>query len=216
MAEDVNVQRHLNKLIFNNQDLDYYFQSVPLGFQTYGGASAGEVVNVAMKIRQDETPENWIKEWTTLAQSVENRAKKSLEQGHRRGAREAFLTALTYYRTAIFAIRGTDKRYAEVSQNMQSCLRAAAPLFDPPIEMVEFPYQGKKLPGFFMPAASDGKKHPTLIMVGGGETFAPELYFWSGATTGRERGYNVVAADMPGQGQRLWMDCTTGLILKFL
>ena len=40
---------------------------------------------------------------------------------------------------------------------------------------------------------------PTLIMVGGGETCAEELYFWIGPA-GVRRGYRVLMVDLPGQG----------------
>lgn len=200
MPEKMNVERHSKQLIFKSQDLDYYLQSVPFGFQTYGGGSVGEVIYEALKIKENEDPENWLKEWTALAAVNEKRAQVALERGHRISARDAFLSALTYYRTAIFAVRATDERYPGIAGKMQSCFRAAAKLFDPPIEPLAFPFQDKTLPGYFMPAAEDSKKRPTLIMVGGAETSSSELYFWSGGMAGRERGYNVLVVDMPGQG----------------
>src|SRR3712207_9034395 len=39
----------------------------------------------------------------------------------------------------------------------------------------------------------------TLIMVGGGETYAEDLYFWGGVGA-VDRGYNALLVDMPGQG----------------
>ncbi len=41
---------------------------------------------------------------------------------------------------------------------------------------------------------------PTLIMIGGGETCAEELYFWVGPA-GVRRGYRVLMVDLPGQGE---------------
>ena len=43
------------------------------------------------------------------------------------------------------------------------------------------------------------KKHPTLIMIGGGETFAEELYVYI-APAAIKRGYNFITVDLPGQG----------------
>ena len=40
---------------------------------------------------------------------------------------------------------------------------------------------------------------PTVIVIGGGETFCEELYFWGGAAAA-QRGYNALLVDMPGQG----------------
>jgi len=200
MTEKMDVVRHSKQLILKSTNLDYYLQSVPFGFQTYGGGSTGEVIGAVLKIKENEDPESWLKEWMTLAAANEKRAQAVLERGHRISARDAYLNALTYYRTAIFAVRPIDKRFMEIAGKMQSCFRVAAPLFDPPIEPLDFPFNGKTLPGYFIPAARDGKKRPTLIMVGGAELFSSEMYFWSGGMAGRERGYNVLVVDLPGQG----------------
>ncbi len=40
---------------------------------------------------------------------------------------------------------------------------------------------------------------PTLIIVGGGDTFAEDLHFWAGAV-GPRRSYNVLSIELPGYG----------------
>jgi pimeloyl-ACP methyl ester carboxylesterase len=82
---------------------------------------------------------------------------------------------------------------------MQACFLAATGLFDPPIERVHVPFQGHRLPGYLWTVDASGQRRPTLLVVGGIETFAEDCYFMLGPS-GRQRGYNVLTVDLPGQG----------------
>jgi alpha-beta hydrolase superfamily lysophospholipase len=84
-------------------------------------------------------------------------------------------------------------------QKAQWCFQQVVALFNPPIEPVQVPFEGKSLPGYFLRANHENKKSPTLIMIGGGETCAEELYFWVGPA-GVRRGYHVLLVDLPSQG----------------
>ncbi len=82
---------------------------------------------------------------------------------------------------------------------MQACFLEATSLFDPPIERVHVPFQGRQLPGYLWTVAADGRRRPTLLVFGGIETWAEDCYFMVGSA-GPRRGYNVLAVDLPGQG----------------
>ena len=79
----------------------------------------------------------------------------------------------------------------------------AAGLLDPPVELVDVPFEGGSLPGLpgppgrRMPTGATGRR-PTLVGVGGFDSSAEELYFHLGAP-GAERGWNVFVFDGPGQ-----------------
>ncbi len=143
--------------------------------------------------------ESWVHEWGALAARVESEGAKALQRGHKVSAREAYLRAYTYHRTATLCLRVTDPRFRITWQTMRSCFRRSAELFDPPIEPVEIPYEGSALPAYFVSASGDEERRPTVIVIGGGETFCEELYFWGGAAAA-QRGYNALLVDMPGQG----------------
>lgn len=191
-------QRHKNKIYFKDSELYFYLQAFPLGYQTYGGATVGETFYVASRI-DEKDPDSWVEEWSNLAARVEEEAVRSLERGHMASAREAYLRAFTYYRTATPLLHASDPRFRATWEMMRTCFRRAAGLFDPPIEPVEIPFEGSTLPAYFVLGQGDGEKKPTLIMVGGGETYAEDLYFWGGAGA-VDRGYNALLVDMPGQG----------------
>jgi pimeloyl-ACP methyl ester carboxylesterase len=198
MSKERTGQRHKNKIYFKDQDLDLYLQAFPLNFQTYGGAATGEAFYAASRVNEKDL-ESWVHEWCALAARVEAEGAKALERGHEVSAREAYLRAYTYYRTATLCLRVADSRFCTTWQTMRSCFRRAAELFEPPIEPVEIPYQRSALPAYYVRAGAADERRPTVIVIGGGETFCEDLYFWGGAGA-VNRGYNALLVDMPGQG----------------
>jgi alpha-beta hydrolase superfamily lysophospholipase len=198
MSKEKTGQRHKNKIYFKDQDLDLYLQAFPLNHLSYGGAVAGEVFYAASRIDEND-PESWVEEWGSLATRLEAEASTAIERGHAVSARESYLRAFTYHRTATLGLRATDPRFRATWEMMRSCFRRAARLFKPPIEEVGIPYEGTRLPAYFVRAADDAERRPTVIVIGGGEQFCEELYFWGGAAAA-QRGYNALLVDMPGQG----------------
>ena len=181
-----------------NEDMDYLFQWI-LGQEANCGSSTGEMFYAASQI-EDGDFGSWKSVFGELAQRVEARAEASLAKGHRVSAREGFLRASNYYRiTAVRAEKFVVDEYVEVISKSRSVFQKACPLFDPPIEPIDFPYLGKSLPGYFWKAADDGRKTKTLIMIGGGETITEDMFFYLGPHAAK-RGYNFVTADLPGQG----------------
>ena len=80
-------------------------------------------------------------------------------------------------------------------------VRYVEPLFfmEPPVESIEIPFEGTVLPGYFRKAATTNAPAKTLLLLGGAETFAEELFFYIGPQA-LARGYNLLTVDLPGQG----------------
>jgi hypothetical protein len=99
---------------------------------------------------------------------------------------------------------GLSGRSLRTGERSRACFAEAAGLFDPPVELVDVPFEGGTLPGTWScPATASGPAtvaapRPTLIGVGGFDSSAEELYFHLGAP-GAERGWNVFVFDGPGQ-----------------
>ncbi|MGK0619454.1 alpha/beta hydrolase family protein [Meiothermus cerbereus] len=190
-------QRSRQKIRFQNEDMDSYFAWI-LAHQSEGGSAFGECFYAASQV-QDGDPESWYAAWTEVAGRVENLATQALGKGHAVSARETYLRAFTYHQMAAIFLRPSDPRLRETWQKAQRCFRQAAVQFSPPIEPIQIPFEGKSLPGYFLRGDFGTRKTPTLIMIGGGETCAEELYFWVGPA-GVRRGYHVLMVDLPGQG----------------
>lgn len=190
--------RNRVKLYFDNPETDYQFQFF-LGYEAYGGAAVGEALYAASRIDERDV-ESWSREWLALAKRVEALALEAQAKGHMVSAREAYLRAFTYYRIATAGMQSSDPRYRETCQKFGECFRLAGTLFDPPFERFAIPYEGRSLPGYFLrPDEDNAEPRATIILIGGGETYHQDMYFWGGAA-GLQRGYNILIVDMPGQG----------------
>jgi alpha-beta hydrolase superfamily lysophospholipase len=185
------------KARFNHDDFDFFFQWL-MGTQTNGGVETGEALFAASKI-EDGNTESWHAAWLDMAARVEKRANGLQAKKHRVSAREAYLRATMYYRAPLVFMSPSDPRHVKIYQQAVACFRNAAKLSDPEIEVLEIPYGGKLLPGYFIKAAEDAIPRRTLLMFGGGDTYVEDLYYYI-APSGVRRGYNVMIADLPGQG----------------
>jgi pimeloyl-ACP methyl ester carboxylesterase len=187
------------KVAFNDSSFAFEFVR-NLGFMYYGGSDLGEMIATAGQIKEGDF-ESWFTEWDTLARRILSRADASLSAGHLESAREAYLRASTYFRTAEFYLHVDqgDPRILSESRASQQAYAAAAKLTGPIWEPIEIPYEGTTLPGYFYKVDSSGKPRPTLIFHGGYDSSVEELFFFGGAAAVR-RGYNCLTFDGPGQG----------------
>ena len=101
-----------------------------------------------------------------------------------------------------------DPRIDRAYRRSVACYKAAAGLFDLPIEPVEIPYEGKTLPGYLHRADRSTRRRPLLILNTGFDGSAEEMH-WSGARAAVERGYHVLVFDGPGQFGPLHRDGLT-------
>jgi pimeloyl-ACP methyl ester carboxylesterase len=191
-------QRSNQRIRFRNDDMDFYFAWI-LAHQREGGSAFGECFYAAAQVR-DGDPESWYTAWMELARRVESQAAQALARGHRVSAHETYLRAFTYHQMASIFIRPRDPRLREIWQKAQWCFRQATTQCKPSAEPIEITFEGKFLPGYFLRGNDESRKAPTLIMIGGGETCAEELYFWIGPA-GIRRKYHILLVDLPGQGR---------------
>ncbi len=167
----------------------------------YNGADIGECLNTGYRIKEGDD-ESWYKEWLKTAQFTEKMAEKSLTNKHKVSAREAYLRASNYYRTAEFFIHQDpdDPRILELSTASRKCFQKACELFQPKFEVLEIPYENTTLPAYFIKADDSSKPRPTIILHTGYDGTGEEMYFDGGAAAVC-RGYNCLLFEGPGQGR---------------
>ncbi len=188
------------KLIF--EDPTYSFELLrAMAHAPYNGADIGEVLKTGYRI-EEGNDESWYKEWLKTAEFTENIANNSLDGGHEVSAREAYLRASNYYRSAEFFIHEdpTDPRIIELGRKSRECFQRAGKLFEPQFEVMEIPYEKTTLPGYFLKSDVSDKPKPTIIIHSGFDGTGEELYFDGGAAAIR-RGYNCLLFEGPGQGR---------------
>ena len=95
-----------------------------------------------------------------------------------------------------------DARLVSAYRAQAEMFADATALMDTPVERIEIPFGAITLPGYFFRSSADNARRATVILTGGYDGTAEELYFANGAAA-LSRGYNVLAFDGPGQGRVL-------------
>ena len=182
--------------------MSYQFRRA-LGETQAGGGTVSEVFQAASRMVPGD-PESWYTQWRRIADGNRERAEAAERAGHVITARDAWLRATDYYRSAEFWLAADDSRRLETFTRCEESFRNAARHFAVPAETVQVPYEdGAFLPAYFLraPGAPDGPQ-PVLIAFGGLDSFKEELYFMV-ARGALERGISCLLVDGPGQGATL-------------
>jgi pimeloyl-ACP methyl ester carboxylesterase len=191
------------RLVFNDENFSFELIRA-MGHAVYGGADIGECLSTAARIRDGDV-ESWYREWNRTADRVAAIATACQETGREVSAREAWLRASNYYRSAEFflvALRPNDPRAHQAARRSRHAFAMAAARFAPPFERISIPYEGTTLSGHLYVVDDSGRPRPTVIVVGGFDSTLEELYFFGPAAALR-RGYNALAFDGPGQGDAI-------------
>jgi alpha-beta hydrolase superfamily lysophospholipase len=167
-----------------------------VGHGTYGGAELGECLAAAATIRPYDR-ESWRSAWLELADRSFAAGESSERAGDPIGARDAFLRASNYYRTAyVLHLEAPLPAVALDAYRRHRDAFARARVAEP----LTIPFDGGALPGYFCSAGAG--RRPIVISVGGYDSTAEESYFWN-AVAANARGYHAVMFDGPGQGSVL-------------
>lgn len=182
-----------------------------VGAAPYGGADVGECLVTAAAVRGTDLS-SWHSAWTSTADTVLALAESEQAAGRLQSARLAFFRASSYFRTAgvMLLAAPLDVRLVDSYARQASAFRSGAALLAEPPEVLEIPYERTTLPGYFFRAGPEEEPRPTVILTGGYDGTAEELYFLNGAAA-LGRGYNVLAFDGPGQGAALVQQ---GLVIR--
>lgn len=183
---------------FNDPEMDFIFGSMFLGATVNHGAEIGEAFRVASRIKDGDAA-SWEEEWLGMARLASARGDLSLSGGHTVSAMDQLQRASYYYRAALIPMSADDPRFTATALKSRALLKKVGSLLNPRLEYIEIPFEGTVLPGYFRKASSGSKPARTLIMIGGSETFAEDLYFYIAAQA-FDHGYNFLTVDLPGQG----------------
>ncbi len=181
---------------------DPLFEDFAVRALSLDGCPLGEVSTTASRI-EDGDRDGWYREWTATADRVAAVGDESAKAGHTVSARDAYLRASSYYRTAYLPLYGSpvDARLVKAFDKETTAFQKAAALIRPPVEPVEIPYEGATLPGYFCQVDDSGQPHPTLVCTNGYDSTINEMYVAFAAAL--PRGYNLLLFDGPGQGRPL-------------
>jgi len=162
-----------------------------------GHAEISEIMYAAAQM-EDGSVASFVDEINKLGALVEARGDECVRKGHATSASECFMRASRYYYSLLFWMGTREPAFHRQIDRFRGTFRQAAKLTDPPIEAIHVPFEGKKLAGYFWPAASDGRQRKTIVAIDG-EGWC-EWTIYNNAVAARKRGYNFMTVDLPGQG----------------
>ena len=155
---------------------------------------AAAVATALTSLDRDE----WAREWGKFGERCEAEADALARSGgDRKRLNELYLLAFNYFRIARYPCPTTPGTLAAYERSLRA-FRKAVQHFDPPLEIIEVPFEGKKLIGYLQ--VPPGVKRPPVVMHWGGvdgwkedrQRAHPRFH---------EAGLAGFAIDMPGTGE---------------
>ncbi|HMA92905.1 MAG TPA: alpha/beta fold hydrolase [Polyangiaceae bacterium] len=169
-----------------------------IGYASLGAADFSEIWSVACRLPVGDAAA-WEKNFCELAAVIDAEAIDAEKAGHVVTATEKWSRATTYYRFAsqLAAFRGT--RGKSVTESLRCFLKATS-RSELRVDPTDVPFQDKALAGYLIRPRGTTGARPAVIVSGGIDTYAEEMYYKIGLSLGR-RGYVVLLLDGPGQGE---------------
>lgn len=192
------LQRQSRRIKFKNVDMDFYFLWA-LGISDLFGLAASQLNMAAARVR-DGDPGSWVRAFTELGDAEATRGNETMGRKSPVETGQALLGSAYAYRAAIQLADPATGELQALAKKMEVAFQAGTTALGLPMEPVEIPFEGKSLPGYYLsPGGGRKGSNPVLVMVGGGDTFREDLFYFAGYP-GWKRGYDVLMVDLPGQG----------------
>jgi dipeptidyl aminopeptidase/acylaminoacyl peptidase len=150
------------------------------------------------QLRQEITDyEQWCGAWCREAENHVRRGDEALAVGRRLTAGDAYLRAGLFYHWASFMFSHDQQQFRAALAGMDRAWQKAAPHLDPPMEIVDVPFEDMTLHGYLrIPAGVP--RPPLVLLFPGADSTKEELYNLGDYMV--TRGLAVGAFDGPGQG----------------
>jgi dipeptidyl aminopeptidase/acylaminoacyl peptidase len=185
------------------QHEDWSLQTMRLLAQVaVGGADLFECARTAARIGETTDGEVWHAEWSRTAREVGDWGRAEAAADHKTTARNALFRSCSYWRHSEFFLETQDPRREKAYRAGTANFQAAVELSDGIIERIHVPFEGQTMDGYIMRPDNSGARRPTVLFLGGADSWAEELVFLGGNQF-PARGMNLVVVDTPGRGSSL-------------
>ncbi len=170
----------------------------------YVGFGSGEFFEICRAAQNvdPKVPDSWFNAWKEAGDEAARQGAIALEAGNRLTAGHRYQCASGYYRAGEFYLKPGDPRKMPLYEQLLDCFDKGVELQGETMEKVQIPYEDSFLHALYVPARTDGKKAPCVVLFGGLDSIKEELYFqlhneWT------RRGLSLLMVDGPGQGATL-------------
>jgi dienelactone hydrolase len=176
-----------------------------LGCAPYGGSDIGELHKIGQLLQGKgaEDDEAWFDACVKVADGVRAHAQRFQASGHRVSAAHAYLRACNYYQMAERFRTPKDDKGLAVYRTAVECFHHHAKSTDVRIEIVEVPFEGGSLPGYFVHAQNARSKRTPCVVFFDGLDVTKEIQFTRGVPDLIKRGISVLIMDGPGTGEAI-------------
>lgn len=163
--------------------------------QFIGGGADPDATRAIFAKMTSFDAEPWVAEWTKLAVPFEQKGAELESQGKMAEANKAYEKASMYYAAARFPVINHPAKqaaYRKCIENFRKAIRS----WDPPIEIVEIPFEGKTIIGHLR-KPKGVTRPPIVIRTGGVDEYKEGRNLNESLAIGAA-GFEV---DMPGAGE---------------
>ena len=144
-------------------------------------------------------PGSWVYELSLTASRHELAASEAELDGDTAEAAREYSIAAVYYYIARFPFVSSPAK-AEAYRKHIDCYLKTAESFDPPLKIVNIPFEGKEIIGYMR--IPDVVRPPVVVVTGGVDTWKSDVDTQVEAMLAE--GLAVFAFDMPGTGESQW------------
>lgn len=139
--------------------------------------------------------------WSDMAEAAEKRGDAALAAGAKLTAAGELARASLYYHYGQYLMFDDVALKKRIHDRKRDAFKKAAPLFEIPMERVEIPFDGIRMPAYFR--VPGGTKNPPCVILLGGLDTTKEDYLIV-ADHCMRRGLATLAFDGPGQGETMF------------
>jgi dipeptidyl aminopeptidase/acylaminoacyl peptidase len=176
-----------------------------LGSAPYGGADIAELHRIGQLLqgKSGEDDDAWFNACVQVADIVRTQGEGFEKNGGRYSAAASYLRACNYYQMAERFRTPKDEKALAAYRKGVECFHRHVKLTDVKIEIVEVPFEGGSLPGYFVHAKNaESKKTPCVVFFDGLDV-TKEIQFVRGVPDLIKRGISVLVMDGPGTGEAI-------------
>jgi dienelactone hydrolase len=188
-----------------------------LGTAPFGGVDISELHAIGRLLdgKSGDDDEAWFDACVKVADRVRGHAESFRAAGHPASASSFYLRACHYYQMGERFRTPKDTRALDAYRAAVDCFHRFVAVSGSEIEIVEVPFEGGALPGYFVPAqkpppcpppqAGEGRvgvRTPCVVFFDGLDV-TKEIQFLRGVPDLARRGISVLVMDGPGTGEAI-------------
>ena len=175
-----------------------------LGRGHYGGSDISELHKIGRLLEGHVGDDAaWYDAFVKVADEVSGHAERFRASNHPVSAAPFYLRASHYYQMGERFRTPKDEQALATYQRSIDCFHNFVDQTDLNIEIVEIPFEGKSMPGYFVHAQNAKSERAPCVVFFDGLDVTKEILFVMGTPELIKRGISVLLVDGPGTGEAI-------------